>query len=167
MSGKMGSHRTQLRSLRTDETDEDGAPLLATSSVFDSAVSVGRARPKGTGHGHAGLRKSKVKGAINLKSVAEACWQEGLDPAVEIARVLATKVPVMGRNGQPKLDKDGNPMTVDLIDPDTKLRTLTSLLEYNQPKLKSVEHKVSGTLEMTSDELDQRIAALLAKAVSK
>jgi hypothetical protein len=53
---------------------------------------------------------------------------------------------------------------VDLIDPDTKLRTLTQLLEYNQPKLKAVEMKISGTLDLTSEELDQRLTAMLSKA---
>jgi hypothetical protein len=73
-------------------------------------------------------------------------------------------VPVLDNNGNPKKDKDGQPLLVDLIDPDTKLRTLTQLLEYNQPKLKAVEMKISGTLDLTSEELDQRLTAMLSKA---
>jgi hypothetical protein len=166
MASKMG-RGTEIKALRTAETDDDGAPLLATSSAFDSSVPVGQARKRNTGHGHAGRMTSKKKGGINLKTVAQACIDEGLDPAVEIARVLATKVPVLDRKGKQKLDENGKPMTVDLIDPDTKLRTLTQLLEYNQPKLKSIEHNVSGTVDLTAEQLDQRIAALLAKAVTK
>ena len=56
---------------------------------------------------------------------------------------------------------------IDLIDPDTKVRTLTELLQYNQPKLKAIEMKISGSLEMSSEEIDARLTALLAKAVSK
>ena len=161
----------QTKRLRTTQTDDDGAPLLATSDVFDTPASFkGQRRQKEgatmRGAGHAGQTSSRTPGRINLKTVAEACADAGLDPAVEIARVLSTKVPVLDAKGKPKVDKEGNPITVDLIDADTKIRTLTELLQYNQPKLKAVEMKVSGSLELSSDELDQRLAALLAKAVS-
>jgi hypothetical protein len=145
---------------RSAEVDDDGAPLLATIAAFDEPMTPTRA----DGRGHAGLVSAKRPGTINLKSVAQACIDAGLDPALEIARVLSTKVPVLDNNGNPKKDKDGQPLLVDLIDPDTKLRTLTQLLEYNQPKLKAVEMKISGTLDLTSEELDQRLTAMLSKA---
>ena len=62
------------------------------------------------------------------------------------------------------LDENGNPVEVDQIDSDTRLRTLNELLQYTQPKLKAVEVKMSGTLEIPSEQLDQRLAALIAKA---
>jgi hypothetical protein len=42
---------------------------------------------------------------------------------------------------------------------------LNELLQYTQPKLKSVEMKVSGALELTSEQLDSRLNMLLAKAM--
>lgn len=162
------SHGTNLR---RPETDEDGAPLLATPASFDLPMPTGRRRPKNSdgvvvGRGTAGQVTSR-KGTVNLKSVAQACIDEGLDPAAEIARVLRTRVPARDRSGAVIVGDDGKPVLVDLIDPDTKVRTLTELLQYNQPKLKAVEMKVSGTLEMSSEEIDARLSALLAKAVSK
>jgi len=108
--------------------------------------------------------KPHGRGRINLKQVAEACIDAGLDPAVEILRALQQQVPVLDRSGQPVLGPDGEPMLVDRVDADTRLRTLNELLQYTQPKLKAVEVKMSGTLELTNEQLDQRLAALLAKA---
>jgi hypothetical protein len=162
MAGKI-RNRDSARNSRRAQEDDDGAPLMATSDAFD--VSLAPNRSDGSA-GHAGLVKNKKHG-INLKTVAEACVEAGLDPAVEIARVLATKVPILDNRGKPKMNPDGSPMTVDLIDPDTKIRTLTELLQYNQPKLKAVEMKISGTLELSDAELDQRLTALLAKGASK
>jgi hypothetical protein len=106
----------------------------------------------------------KTPPKINLKAVAEALIDEGLDPATEIARVL---------RGRPMLDDDGNPvidpvtgheLMEHMIDAETRLRTLNSLLEFTQPKLKAVEVKMSGSLELTGEQLDQRLQMLLAKA---
>jgi hypothetical protein len=149
---------------RSAEEDDDGAPLMATSAAFDAPTQpIRRARKNGgEGRGHAGLVTSKT-GTINLKSVAQACMDAGLDPAVEIARVLAEKVPARSRSGEIMMGEDGKPIMVDLIDPDTKIRTLTELLQYNQPKLKAVEMTVKT--DLSEDEIDQRLTALLAKAV--
>lgn len=106
---------------------------------------------------------AKVVPKINLKAVAEACIDEGLDPATEIAKALNAKVPVF-KDGRQVFDDNGLPVMAHLVDPDTRLRTLNSLLEYTQPKLKSVEVKMSGALELTSEQLDQRLGALMAKA---
>ena len=68
-------------------------------------------------------------------------------------------------NGKPRLDpKTKQPIMRPALDDDTKLRTLNELLQYTQPKLKAVEMKVSGHLELNEDQLDQRLAALMAKA---
>lgn len=157
---------------RSPETDDDGAPRMATVADFDvPTAATGKRLPKNKkgvteGRGHAGAVTSR-SGTINLKTVAQACLDEGLDPAAEIARVLNTKVPARDRSGNVVMGEDGKPVMIDLIDPDTKVRTLTELLQYNQPKLKAIEMKVSGSLEMTSEEIDQRLSTLLAKAVTK
>jgi hypothetical protein len=172
MGAKIPASAAVKRQRRAEE-DDDGAPLLATSSAFDAPATMqGRvykspSTGKRNGAGHAGHTSARKPGAINLKTVAQACIDAGLDPAAEIARVLATQVPVLDAKGAQVFDKDGKAVTTGLIDTDTKIRTLTELLQYNQPKLKAVEMKISGTLEMTGDELDQRLSALLSKAVSK
>ena len=112
-----------------------------------------------------GVVKHGDHGRISLRAVADACVDAGLDPAAEIVRVLQTKKQATDRWGNPLTDPDGNPIEVDQIDADTRLRTLNELLQYTQPKLKAVEVKMSGTLEIPSEQLDQRLQALIAKAV--
>ena len=68
------------------------------------------------------------------------------------------------RGGFPVLDGEGKTIMVPLLDMDTRMRTLNEFLQYTQPKLKSVEVKLSGTLDLTSDQLDARLNMLLAKA---
>lgn len=104
------------------------------------------------------------RGRMNLRAVAEACIQEDLDPAVEIVKALKAKRPKMMSNGMPVLDEEGQPVYVDELDLDTKLRMYDRLLEYVQPKLKAVEVKLNGNLELSSEQLDQRLAALIARA---
>ena len=100
---------------------------------------------------------------INLKAVAEACIDEGLDPAIEIAKALKATIPMM-RNGMQVYDDNGVAVMIPLLDVDTRMRTLNEFLQYTQPKLKSVEVKMSGTLDLTSEQLDNRLNMLLAKA---
>jgi hypothetical protein len=138
-------------------------PKLATSQDLLGA------NPPLTGRSHAKTsgnrsRSARGPGTINLKTVAEACITAGLDPAEAIAKALTTKVQARDRMGQLVYDDDGRPVLIDAVDPDTRLRTLQELLQYTQPKLKAVEVKMSGHLELSSEQLDQRLAALLAKA---
>lgn len=122
------------------------------------------------GRAHA-IQTTQAKGKrdqakINLKAVAEALIDEGLDPAIEIARVLKGR-PLVDSNGNPVLDPvTGHEVMEHAIDPEVRLRTLNSLLEFTQPKLKAVEVKMSGHLELTNEQLDQRLQALLAKVSS-
>lgn len=111
-----------------------------------------------------GGAREELKHRINLKAVAEACMDEGLDPAVEITKALNKQIPLF-KNGQQVFDDNGLPVMVHLVDADTRLRTLNELLQYTQPKLKAVEVKMSGSLELSSEQLDQRLQALIAKAV--
>ena len=146
---------------RNAELAGEPPQLAAVGNVFDE--------PK-VGHIYPGQlhrvtdNKSKRGPVLHLKSVIEALQDEGLDPATEIARILRGR-PVFDDKGQPVVD----PMTGDQlfeheVDADTRLRTMNSLLEFTQPRLKAVEMKVSGSLELSGDQLDQRIAMLMAKA---
>lgn len=107
--------------------------------------------------------KRGMNGAFNLKAVSDACVLAGLDPASEIVRVLQSKKQLLDRSGKPVLDADGNPVFIDEIDTETRLRTLNELLQYVQPKLKTVEVKMSGTLDLAPEQLDARLTALLSK----
>lgn len=137
-------------------------PQLATTQDYNGANPplTGRTHAKQTSYSN---KIDSVRHRINLRSVAEACIDEGLDPAVEIPKALNAKVPLM-REGKQVYDENGDPVMVHLLDAEVRLRTLNELLQYIQPKLKAVEVKMSGNLELSSEQLDQRLAALLAKA---
>lgn len=61
--------------------------------------------------------RSRKPVGINLRKVAEVLSEEGLDPTVEIVRIL--------RSGE--------------LDPDVAARVQLELLQYCQPKLKAIE----------------------------
>lgn len=156
--------RSQGAGSRTTRLVEPGeAPKLATSQDLMGA------NPPLTGRGHIKRRAGQAKGragpgTISLRTVAEACIEAGLDPAQAIAQALTAQVPARDRMGNPVVDERGEPVMVDAVDPDTRLRVLNSLLEYTQPKLKAVEVKMSGSLDLSGEQLDQRLASLIAKA---
>lgn len=111
-------------------------------------------------------RLNRVQHKINLKSVAEALLDEGLDPAVEIARMLRGEVKVNAETGEIETDPlTGEPLREYLIDEEIRLRTFNSLLEFCQPKLKAMEVKVTNN-DLSSEQLDDRIKTLLAKTIS-
>jgi len=119
-------------------------------------------------HRHAKQISSKKPMGINLKAVAEALREAGMDPAVEMINILQRRVPVRDVNGKPRIDPETKqPIMVDAVDADTKLRMLNEMLQYTQPKLKSVEMKVSGNLELTAEQLDNRLAMFLSRAARK
>lgn len=151
------------RKTRVDHDTVGDVPRMATVNDFMGS------NPVTSGRKGAGSRTSKGKGGpealpkINLKAVAEALVDEGLDLSTEIARVLKG-VPVLDADGNPVLDpRTGQPVMQHLVDADTRLRTMNTLLEFVQPKLKAVEVKMSGSLDLTNEQLDQRLAMLLGK----
>ena len=103
--------------------------------------------------------------SFNLLAVSEALVEEGLDPAVEFARILKGR-PLVDENGEAVMDPaTGQQARRYDIDSDVRVRMLSEILNYTQPKLKAVEVKMSGSLELTSEQLDQRLGALLQKAM--
>lgn len=135
-------------------------PRLASSEDLEAAG------PK-TGNTHP-VRKSSASRnplKLNLLAVSEALVEEGLDPAVEFARILKGR-PLVDENGEAVIDPaTGQQARRYDIDSDVRVRMLSEILNYTQPKLKAVEVKMSGSLELTSEQLDQRLGALLQKAM--
>lgn len=111
-----------------------------------------------------GKRKSRSNTRINLRAVSEVLADYGMDPAAEMVRILTAEEPVLDTDGAPILDENGEPMTRPTLDADTRLRFMNELLQYTQPKLKSVDVKIDHTADLTDEQLDKRIGMLLAKA---
>ena len=80
----------------------------------------------------------------------------------ELAKVLTTQEPLRARDGSEVLDTDGKPVMKPVVDMDTKVKLLTELAQYTRPKLKSVEVVNKGP-ELTDEQIDRRLEALLAK----
>lgn len=82
--------------------------------------------------------RATPRGRINLKAVAEVLQERGLDPTSEIVDVLEAKRIV-------KVFDKALGMEVEVeepvLDPDTRARINLELLQYVQPKLKSIEVK--------------------------
>ena len=140
------------------------APAMATLQDLQGANPFFAGRANAVYQSKSNKKGAKLRMRINLMAVGEALAAEGLDPAVEMVRILQSQVPLMTRGGNPVLTEKGKAVMVDALDADTKLRTLNEMLQYTQPKLKAVELKVSGALDLTSEQLDVRLAALIAKA---
>ena len=167
---------TPLELAKRKRSEPDISTIIPTELTEDQA----EIRAMTTGHKLGAKRKENLGGlsgnpeivsskeprpqTFRLRQVAEACIDAGLDPAAEILRALTERVPVLDRSGQPVLDHSGEPLTIDRVDAETRLRTLNELLQYVQPKLKAVEVKLSGHLELTTEQLDSRLGSLLAKA---
>ncbi len=93
-------------------------------------------------------RRSGKPGRINLKAVAEVLAERGLDPTEAIIDILQPVDPETGEDLPCRLD------------PDVQARILNELLQYTQPKLKSVEvrAKVAAAGFDINDEQAKRIA---------
>jgi len=101
-------------------------------------------------------RSARTVGRINLKAVAEVLASRGLDPTEAIIDIL-----------QP-VDENGNPVP-SRLDADVQARILNELLQYTQPKLKSVEirAKVAATSFDVNDAQAKRIAEEFLKAAKE
>jgi hypothetical protein len=87
-------------------------------------------------------RTSRKPGRINLKAVSEVLAERGLDPTEAIIDILCP------------VDDEGQPMD-SMLDADTRARVLSDLLQYTQPKLKSIEVKAKvavGTFDVTNEQ---------------
>jgi len=111
-----------------------------------------------------GQRRSRSNTRINLRAVGEVLAEYGMDPAAEMVKILTAEEPVLDTDGAPIYDEDGQPMTRPALDAEMRLRFMNELLQYTQPKLKSVDVKVDHTADLTDEQLERRIALLLAKA---
>lgn len=109
-------------------------------------------------------RKSHSTTRINLRAVSEVLSDYGMDPAAEMVRILTATIPRTDTTGEPILDENGEPIMIPALDADTRLRFMNELLQYTQPKLKSVDVKIDHTADLTDDQLNKRIALLLSKA---
>jgi hypothetical protein len=150
---------TKKSAARLAELNGD-APRLASSQDLEAAG------PR-TGNTHPVRKSSGVRHPlkINLMAVSEALVEEGLDPAIEFARILRGR-PLVDDEGKPVIDPvTGEQARRYELDADVRVRMLSEILNYTQPKLKAVEVKMSGSLELTSEQLDQRLGALLQKAM--
>ena len=157
--------KTPSKSVSRDLHELAGAePVMASLQDFKGSNPFFAGRSNAVAQSKSNKKGSKLRMRINLVAVAEALSAEGLDPAIEMVRILQSQVPLMTRGGAPVIDEDGEPIMVDALDADTKLRTLNEMLQYTQPKLKAVELKISGALDLTTEQLDVRLAALIAKA---
>lgn len=114
-----------------------GSPL---GVAVDSAKA---RRPRVAGIELPAKRMTTTPGRINLKLVAEVLAEKGLDPTVELVDIL--------QSGELPLD--------------VQTRVLNELLQYTQPKLKSVEVKAkvaTGAFDVTDDQA-RRIAEAFLK----
>ena len=108
-----------------------GPPILSTTSDLATY-------PETSARTHYDNAKSAKKpGRINLRAVAEALAEEGLDPATELIRIIQA----------------------GSLEPKVQASILNELLQYTQPKLKSIE--VKGKFELTEEQIDNRIQSLM------
>lgn len=113
------------------------------------------------GHGPGG--RASRSGKLNLRAVSDVLEGYGLDPVEELAKVLTTKEPLRARDGSTVKDEHGNDVMKPMVDMDTRVKLLTELAQYTRPKLKSVE-VVSKGPDLTDEQIDRRLEALLAKS---
>lgn len=95
---------------------------------------------------------------VNLKDVAAVLASYGLDPAVEIAGILAP-CDVVGEGGE----IEGQLYQLDARE---RVKALLELMQYVRPKLKAVEVTVKEP-ELTDDQVQARVQALLTKALKR
>ena len=151
-----------------DFRDLAGAPPVAYGGgMYDSEGTMGEGASNFVkpGPGSKGLRTSANSSAsgFNLRGVAEVLTQFGLDPTVELCRVLQGTRVITDRSGRAVTDEQGNMVTEPIIDVIMRTKVLMELQQFIAPKLKAIEVTHKGP-ELTDSQLDARLAALLAKA---
>lgn len=109
-----------------------------------------------------GVKSAAKTGGFNLRAVADVLAAEGLDPTIEIIKILNEQRPRTYRNGTPVLDENGEPITEPALDSDTRARVLLELQQYVHPKLKAVEIKMTGPV-LSDEQIDARLQHLLSK----
>jgi hypothetical protein len=99
---------------------------------------------------------------FDLNSVADVLLDHGLDPSVELARILK---PEQKRDnvGQPLYGPDGKPVMIDQLAAPERARVLLELQQYVHPKLKAIEI-TQKTVEPTPEEVRAEIQRLVDKA---
>jgi hypothetical protein len=111
----------------------------------------------------AGQPKDAATAPFNLKAVTEALTDAGLDPFVELARALQETVTVLQADGSPRLGPDGQPIRRLVMGARDRASVLIELAQYYTPKLKAVEVKVEDKRQLTEEQLNERIAAILER----
>lgn len=146
--------------------DDDDGPSIADGLAADAAAR----RPDTSVDGPSGVEVSvratnaaKKSGGFALRAVADVLESAGLDPTVEIVRVLQARRPVYRRDGSPAIDPEtGEQATEPVLDPEVTAKTLLELQQYVKPKLKAVE-VIDRTPPPNISDLDAAILGILAK----
>jgi hypothetical protein len=112
-----------------------------------------------------GEPKDAATAPFNLRAVKAVLEDEQMDPFVEIARALTETVPVLMADGSPRLDPaTGEPLVRRAIGARDRASILIELAQYYTPKLKAVEMKVEDKRDLSEQQLDERIGAILERA---
>lgn len=110
-------------------------------------------------------QSTEGRGRINLKAVGEVLAGYDLDPAHEIAKILAKTKPVF-KDGKPVLDEEtGLQKEEPVLPTDLALKVHLELLRYTRPQLKAVEVTMKEP-ELTDEQVEARIKALAARRQS-
>lgn len=117
-------------------TEPGDKPALATNAMFDDVQT-----EQTNARRQPAKSRSKRGRGINLRMVAEVLEAEGFDPTLAVIKVLRKK---------------------GAVDDKTRAMIALEILQYIHPKKKAIEH--SGKLELTADQVELRLRALMEKA---
>ena len=102
-------------------------------------------------------RARSRSGGVNLRAVGETLAGYGLDPSAEISEILMP---------HDEVDPDGVTRKKHALDPRERARALLELMQYVHPKLKAIEVTQKAD-ELTEQQVDAKLTALLAKALKR
>lgn len=149
---------------RTTELAGKDAQRTIATATSPAQLNGKHTRPEPGKGGPGQSAKDAARAPFNLKAVAEALVEAELDPFVEVARVLQEQRPIFNRDGTPQMDEaTGLQRTERVINGLDRAKILVELGQYVAPKLKAVEMKVEDKRTLSQEQLDQRIADLIAK----